>query len=349
MKKSIIYFSIILLVVCLGLALVPHTFGQTAQNTFGQIEQNVKILDYSYYFDTDGYLEVVGEVQNVGNSTLNPIVLTGSVISASDTDLSDSYCPLLVTDLIPQEIAPFNMEFMPLNWGAPDIATIVINVGEANTTSSYQYTDVKVTSSSATIGTTGNYSGACLVNGFIQNTGNQAAENVSMVAAFYNSSGSVVAIGYNTAFLTYSLAPSATIPFQVPAYDLNQSAVPSSEKISSYSLLTEVQGPLTQGTPPTFTSNPNAQGSVTQTGGSSPKSSPTATQTSSPTITPTGGSSPTSSSPTSTKSTGNTEANSLNPLPIVLIVVVIAILAVGAIVALRMNKAKKTTKQKIKS
>ena len=117
MKKSIIYFSIVLLVVSLGLTLVPHTFGQTGQNTFGQIEQNIKILNYSYYFDTDGYLEVVGQVQNVGNNTLNPVYLTGSVLSASDTDLSDSNCRLLVTDLIPQEIAPFNMEFMPLNWG----------------------------------------------------------------------------------------------------------------------------------------------------------------------------------------------------------------------------------------
>ena len=192
-------------------------------------------------------------------------------------------------------------------------------------TSSYQYTDLTVTSSSATIGASGNFSGACLVNGIIQNTGSQTAQNVSMVATFYNSSGIVIAIGYNTAFLTYSLAPSATIPFQVPAYDLNQSAVPSSEKISSYSLLIQDQGPILQGTPPAFTSNPNAQGSVTQTGGSSP-----------------------TSSPTSTNSTGNAKANSLNPVPIVLIVVVIAIVAMGAIVALRMIKPKKTTKQKIK-
>jgi hypothetical protein len=322
MKKSIIYFSIVLLVVSLGLTLVPPTFGQTEQNTFGQTEQNVKILNYSYYFDTDGYLEVVGQVQNVGSNTLDPVYLTGSVLSASGTDLSDSYCTLLVADLIPQEIAPFNMEFMPLNWGPLDISSIVINVGQANVTSSYQYTDLKITSSSATIGTSGNLSGAYLVNGVIQNTGSQTAQNVSMVATFYNTSGTVIAIGYNTVFLTYSLAPSATIPFQVPAYDLNQSAVPASEKISSYSLLIQDQGPILQGTPPVFTSNPNAQGSVTQTGGSSPTSSPT-------------------SSLTPTKPTGNATANSLNPILIVLIVVVIAIVAaMGTIVALRRIKPK---------
>ena len=325
MKKSIIYFSIVLLVVSLGLTLVPHTFGQTET-------QNVKILNYSYYFDTDGYLEVVGQVQNVGSNTLDPVYLTGSVQSASGTDLSDSYCRILVTDLIPQEIAPFNMEFMPLNWGPSDISSIVLNVGQANVTSSYQYPDLKITSSSATIGTSGNFSGACLVNGIIQNTGSQTAQNVSMVATFYNSSGTVIAVGYNTVFLTYSLAPSATIPFQVPAYDLNQSAVPTSEKIYSYSLLIQDEGPILQGTPPVFTSNPNAQGSVTQTGGSSPKSRQSPT-----------------SSPTSTKSTGNATANSLNPILIVLIVVVIAIVAaMGAIVALRKIKPKETTKQKLK-
>jgi hypothetical protein len=318
MKKSIIYFSIVLLVVSLGLTLVPHTFGQTET-------QNVKILNYSYYFDTDGYLEVVGQVQNVGSNTLDPVYLTGSVLSASGTDLSDSYCRLLVADLIPQEIAPFNMEFMPLNWGPLDISSIVLNVGQANVTSSYQYTDLKITSSSATIGTSGNFSGAYLVNGVIQNTGSQTAQNVSVVATFYNSSGIVIAVGYNTVFLTYSLAPSATIPFQVPAYDLNQSAVPASEKISSYSLLIQDQGPILQGTPPVFTSNPNAQGSVTQTGGSSP-----------------------TSSPTPTKSTGNATTNSLNPILIVIIAVVIAIVvAMGAIVALRRIKPKETTKQKL--
>ena len=319
MKKSIIYFSIALLVVSLGLTLVPHTFGQTET-------PNVKILNYSYYFDTDGYLEVVGQVQNVGSNTLDPVYLTGSVQSASGTDLSDSYCKILVADLIPQEIAPFNMEFMPLNWAPSEVSSIILNVGQANVTSSYQYPDLKITSSSATIGTSGDFNGACLVNGVIQNTGSQTAQNVSMVATFYNASGTVIAVGYNTVFLTYSLAPSATIPFQVPAYDLNQSAVPTSEKISSYSLIIQDEGPILPGTPPVFTSNPNAQGSVTQTGGSSP-----------------------TSSPTPTKSTGNDTANSLNPILIVIIVVVIAIVvAMGAIVALRSIKPKETTKQKLK-
>jgi len=315
--------------VSLGLTLVPHTFGQTET-------QNVKILNYSYYFDTDGYLEVVGQVQNVGSNTLDPVYLTGSVQSASGTDLSDSYCKILVAELIPQEIAPFNMEFMPLNWGPLDISSIVLNVGQANVTSSYQYTDLKITSSSATIGTSGNFSGAYLVNGVIQNTGSQTAQNVSVVATFYNSSGTVIAVGYNTVFLTYSLAPSATIPFQVPAYDLNQSAVPASEKISSYSLLIQAQGPILQGTPPVFTSNPNAQGSVTQTGGSSPTSSPT----SSP-------STGTTTSPSSSSSPIAVNSNSAsNPAVIGAIVIVVVLIAVaGTILVLRKSKPHQTVKQ----
>ena len=320
MRKSAVYFFIALLLLSLGLTFTPNVFSQT---------QNIKVVSYSYYVDNLGYLDVVGEVQNMGPNTVNPVFMTGSVYSSSGTDLSDSYCQVWVLYLAPQQEAPFYMEFQPPSstgvWQTQDISKVALTVSIANATSSYQYPDLKVTSSSGSIGNTGNYNGVYEVNGVIQNYGSQTATNITVAATFYNATGTVVAVG-NTydmsgTFLTSSLAPSATISFQVPAFDLNQLVVPSSEKIHSYSLLIQAGGPILQGTAPIITPPPSTE------------SSPSPSTTSSP-------------SPTPVTAVNSHSNNSSNPTAIYAIVIVIVILAiVGTLLALRIRKPHQTVKE----
>ena len=104
MRKSIVYFFIGLLLLSSGLTFTPNVFSQT---------QNINIVSYSYYVDNSGYLDVVGEVQNVGPNTVNPVFMTGSVTSTTGTDLGDSYCQVWALYLAPQQEAPFYMEFQP--------------------------------------------------------------------------------------------------------------------------------------------------------------------------------------------------------------------------------------------
>jgi hypothetical protein len=303
MRKIAIYFSIVLLLLSLGLTLVPNSFCQTG---------NVKLLDYSYYIDASGYLEVVGEVQNVGPNTVNSVNLVGSLLSVTGEDLSNSGCQVLVSYLLPGQKAPFNMEFPPIALQTADFSNIVLVVSRANVTDSYSYQDLTLTSSSATIGTNGNYKGAYLVNGIIQNTGSQTAQNITVIGTFYNATGSVIAIGYNSKYVSDSLAPSGTVSFQVPAYDLNQSMVPSSQKISSYSLIVQAGGPILNGSGPISTPN--------QTNGGS-QSTPT---------------------PTSTDSSPNNLSNSAIIYAIVIVIVIVVV--AGAILALRKRKPQKTAK-----
>jgi hypothetical protein len=211
------------------------------------------------------------------------------------------------------------MEFPPPSsigvWQPQDIAKVALTVSIANATSSYQYPDLKVTSNSGSIGTTGNYSGVYTVNGVIQNYGSQTATDITVDATFYNATGTVVAVG-NTydilgTFLTSSLAPSSTISFQVPAFDLNQSVIPSSEKIHSYSLLIQA-GPILQGTPPITTPPPSTESST------------------SPSIT---------SSPSNSSST-------IDVTPIVIVIVIIAVAAVaGTILVSRTRKPHQSVKE----
>ena len=270
-RKTAVYSFVILSLLSLGLAFVPLGYSQTATIKV------VKFINYSYYFDTEGYLDVVGLVQNVGTSTLNPIILTGEVYAPNREPASSSYCQVWASYIMPGQQAPFYMEFPPPQnsngWLPSYVGNITLTVAQANATSSYQYQGLKITSSSGSIGTTGSYNGAYVVNGVIENYGTQAATNITVVGAFFNSTGSVVGVGYTNYLLPQVLVPGNTTTFQVAAFDLNQSLVPASLQIHSYQLLVQTELPIIQGTPPPVSPSPSTGTSPSTSSSSSPSSS----------------------------------------------------------------------------
>ena len=254
LKKSIGVLFIALMLVSLCLISAPHVSAQTS---------DVKILSYSFYVDELGILDVVGEVQNVGSNTLTAVILSGSVYS-SGVDVGDSGCSVGIEQypveyLAPGQKAPFYMEFYQPStggsWYTLTSAKVILSVAKANATSSYQYPDLTVTSSTASLGTNPSGSDADLgvywVNGEVQNTGTQTAQNVTVLGTFYNSTGNVVAVGFSNSL--GSLAPSATSTFKLGAFDVNQTNVVASEKITGYSLLINALNPVLTGTAPTVT------------------------------------------------------------------------------------------------
>ena len=319
MRKSTICFFITLSLLFLGVTLVPNTFSQT---------QNIKVINYSYYIDAIGNLDVVGEVQNVGPNTVNPITMTGSIIDSNNVDQADSFTQVFVAYLTPQQEAPFIMVFPQPNnspdgtWYSVDISNIDLTVTEANATSSYQYPDLKITSSSATVGTSGDYIGAYLVNGVIQNTGSQTATNLTVVGAFFNSTGAVVAVGYTDYLTPASLAPSKTLSFQIAALDINQTGVSAAEKITSYSLLVQTEEPILQGTAPIITPSPSSVSSSTPSSTSSP-------------------------SPTQSAVNSNHSSNSAAIYAIVILIVILAV--AGTIFAFGKRKPRETLKEQKKA
>jgi hypothetical protein len=312
---------VILSLLSLGLAFVPMGFSQT---------QNVKVINYSYYFDTEGYLDAVGLVQNVGTNTVNPVILIGAVYAPNGELASQSYCQVWASYITPGQEAPFYMEFPPPqnsnNWSPEYVGNITLTVNQANATSSYQYQDLKITSSSGEIGTAamgdnGQLAGAYLVNGVIENYGTQAATNVTVVGAFFNSTGSVVGVGYTDYLTPQVLDPGSTTTFQIAAFDLNQSLVPASLQIHSYQLLVQSELPILQGTPPPTTSSQNT-GTSTSTGSTSSPSS-------------------------SSKSGENSKNSSINTTIYVIAIaaVVLAVAAAGAALVLRRSKPHQTVKE----
>jgi len=315
MGKRLVYLLITILFVSLAVSSIPRIHSQP---------EDIKVTSYSYYINQVGFLDVVGEVQNVGQNTVDAVYIRGTVLGPTGADVGDSGTKVWVAYLVPQQKAPFMIEFH-LNTGdswTPDaIGQIQFTISSANATSSYQYPDLKITSSTPTIGTTGNYNGAYTVSGEIQNTGTQTASNLTVVAAFYNSTGSVVGVGYTDYLTPADLPPSGTMSFQIYALDLNQSEVPASTKIASYSLLVQTQEPILQGAAPVV--------SPYQTSDSSPSAGDDSTM--------------------NPESSSNPVQNSANPsnLTLIALIAVIAVIAViGGIIVVRKRKPK-TTKAEV--
>jgi hypothetical protein len=320
MKKSIIYLVVALTLLSLSLTLVPNVLAQ---------QENIKVLNYSYQIDySHNILIVYGEVQNVGSSTLMDVVLGGSVYSAGGTDQADSTGQPYAIYIVPQQKVPFEIDFNAPNsspdgnWGSVSISKIEFTTTQATVTSSYPYPDVKITSQSSSIDTTSAAKGTYWISGNIQNTGSQAAQNIYVVATFYNSSGDTVSAGWSSMIDT--LNPKATTSFEVGAFDINMSEITPQQKISSYSLIVRPGDPTLTGNAP----DPSAYGIIADSSSSQSSSS------SSPT--PTG------------SSTGNNTAGSSNEWLIyaAIIIIIIAVAVVITIKTFPKRKSAESTKTK---
>jgi hypothetical protein len=335
MRKSVVYTVVLLTLFMLSFTLIPQAHSQTA---------NVKVVTYSWYIDTAGLLDVVGEIQNVGTSTISSVIVSGTATTTTGNQQT-SQTMAYVKDMLPNQKAPFYMTFFlqpdQATQSTPTIANVALSVGQAPTTTGYLYQDVKVTAHQNSIDTSSENKGVYWVTGTVQNTGSQTATNVRVLGTFYDSTGNVIAVGgYTDAPLSTSLAPSpsanSSANFKFGAYDTNETLMPQNQQIASYALLVQVEGPVLQGTGPTPTITP----------GPAATSTPTSTTSTSTT-------SPTSIQPTQT-SDDQTQVNNPTTTPSwltpAIIVTVIAVVIGAAVLALKKRKPQQlkqtTTKKK---
>ena len=270
MRKAVSSLIVLLITLSLSLTLVPRAYTQT---------ESIEVVSYSWYVDSLGYLMVVGEVQNTGLRTIKTIVLSGAVFTSDAVMIASSYTYVWVDCLLPQQKAPFYMEFTyigsdssTIDWASIQIDHVEFAVMLAEETTSYQYPYLSISSDSYSIN-----EGEYWVSGTVQNLGTQTAENIRVVATFYNATGCVVGAGYTDPLTPTSLQATGITSFQVAAFDQNQSAVPSSRLISSYALLVQVEKPILNETAPSPspTATPTPDVTPTQSPAESTMPSPT--------------------------------------------------------------------------
>lgn len=230
---------------------------------------DIQVVSYSHYISNiEGVevLDIAGEIKNVGSSIIESVSLTASAYTSDGTLQGEKSNTALASNLLPQQSSPFYLEiprpYTPsATWSTLGISRVSVTVNEAKETDSYQYQGLEITSSSAQVSTATEDAGTYWVTGSIKNTGTQTASRIWIVGTFYNSTGQVAAISYTNYLTPTSLAPTETATFKIGAFDLNQSQVPSNQKISSYQLLVQMKEPILQGDTPTLkptTSSPSS-------------------------------------------------------------------------------------------
>jgi hypothetical protein len=133
-----------------------------------------------------------------------------------------------VSYLLPQQKAPFYLDLGNPGTGTiPSVSSIDFTVSNANQTKYKEYEGLYLQSS---FNSTSN--GVYTVVGLISNTGNQTANDIRVVGTYYNSAGTVVAVGFVK--LNGALSPSNASTFALTEFDVTPSLV---AQISNYSLL----------------------------------------------------------------------------------------------------------------
>ena len=273
MKKSAVVSIVILSLFISSLMASPFSNGQTA---------NIKVSNYTWYIDSAGLLDVAGEIENIGTSTVASVHLSAQMTTTTgSTQVTQTLA--YAKDLLPNQKAPFYMSFYlqpdQATGTSPTVANVEVAVTSAATTTSYLYQDIQVTSQQQSIGTTTDDKGVYWVTGTLQNKGTQTAKEVRILGTFYDKAGRVIAVGgyTDTEPLSASLAPGASVNFKFGAYDTNETGIAQDKLIASYALLVQLDSPELTGTAPQITPAPTIFGTIPPSGTTVPSSAPTAT------------------------------------------------------------------------
>lgn len=258
MKKSVIVVLVAAITIALCTALVPNVLSQP---------ENIEVLSYSWYispYDSDE-LVVIIEVQNTGPNVIDYVMVTGTFYASDGTPLMSNTAKSFANQILPQQKTPFYLSLSLADYHNETIKNFTVSVIYADPTDSRQYQDLEITSHASST----DYSGYYIVTGVVENTGTQSTNKTWVVATFYNSTGSAVAVGYSDYLTPSSIAPGGTASFTI--YPLDYGAVV--DNISSYSLL--VQTLITAPSPtPTPSISPSPSPSPTATP-ASPSPTPT--------------------------------------------------------------------------
>jgi hypothetical protein len=247
------------------LVLIPYGFSQTLDT--------IKISSYSWYVNSSGNFIVVGEVQNIGNSIFESLSLNVFVRGTDGSQLASGTTTIYAKYILPQQKAPFHIDFGNLGANvASRVSVIGFSISKAPSTIYREYSDL-----SAHTVFNGVSNGYYTIIGAVTNSGTQTANDVKVIATYYNSSGIVVAVGY---VLLNDLTPNNSTVFSVSEFDATSS---SASQISNYSLL--IQTATLQNSSPTPSPTLSPSPSATPTPSPTPTVSPVPTP--SPTASPT--------------------------------------------------------------
>ena len=215
-----------------SLVLIPNVCSQL-NNSVIVLNNNIIVLSHNWYIrPSDSDFIVVGEVQNIGKNVLQSVILNATAYDSNKDALAGSSTMAYVNYLLPQQKAPFYFDFQQSNltdnsW-ASSVSSVNFVVFNATSTIDREYNLTLHT------GFNGVDNGAYVVTGSVFNSGDQTANDIRVVGTYYNSAGSVIAVGFD--IVNGALSPNNATGFIVSEFDVTSSLL---AQISNYSLLVQ--------------------------------------------------------------------------------------------------------------
>jgi hypothetical protein len=173
------------------------------------------------------------------------VTLNATAYDSGQNALAGSSARAYVSNFLPQQKAPFYIDFGPSNiagtdWGST-VSSVVFTAFNAYSTSDQEYKYLALgISFNDTLG------GSYIVTGLLFNIGNQTANDIKVVGTYYNSVGTVVAVGFIN--VTESLPPDNYTTYTVSEFDATPNLV---AQISNCSLLIQTTTLQNNNLPPT--------------------------------------------------------------------------------------------------
>jgi hypothetical protein len=174
---------------------------------------DVVILSHSGYLDSSDYYHVVGEVKNIGEQAVNLVQLTATFYQSDDTLITDRIALTMLNTILVDRKSPFDITLLDLIESSK-VHHYTITLTYSNTTTDSEGLEILSHNSQQ------NNSGY-FITGEIKNIGNEKAQNVKVIATYYNN-GNVVAANITLLDPIHSdLEPNQTLPFTISMTDGN--------------------------------------------------------------------------------------------------------------------------------
>ena len=224
---------------------------------------SVTVISSSGFTDSIGDYHIVGEVQNIGSSTVDYVQITATYYDSNNKVVDTQFTFTSVSYMQPNAKSPFDIiETTPTL--VPQISTYKLQVSSTASGSIQQ--GLEITSNSSYTDSIGDVH----IVGQIQNTGSATSSATEIFATCYDSSGKVVDTGLTFAN-PQDITSGGTAPFEIIITDPTQIPLIASYSLtaqsSDYALISANSLPSSTATP---TSSPTS---------SSTSSTPTATPT----------------------------------------------------------------------
>ena len=188
---------------------------------------DVNLISHSNYIDQNGFYNIVGEVQNIGNQTVSLVEIEASFYDSGKNFITERTAQTMVSYILVNRKSPFNIQLLD-EVLSENVSDYSLNIQFIETEPIEEGLEILIHNSSL-------IDGKYEINGNITNIKSMSAHNVKVIATYYDEIGNVVvAKSEKLDAIHNTLEPDQIRPFEIILEDEDRS-----ELVSHYLLTAE--------------------------------------------------------------------------------------------------------------